>query len=289
MDDAAPAPFFSDVADPFVVILGANEIASAIAVRLCWEGVHVVLSHDPDPPVIRRRMAFHDALFDDEADVDGVIGRRAETAADVVAVFSRRGRVAVTPLPLTDLIPLRTPGVIVEARMQKYRVTPDLRGVAPLVVGVGPQFSVEVNCDVAVETHPSVTGALVEAGETRPGDGVARLLGGVGMERFVYTPTQGLWRTPFDVGARVFKDVVLGYLDDKPIRAPRDGVLRGIARDGVTAAAGVKLVEVDPRGRAAHWTGTDERGRAIAAAVLEAIRKARLSRRRFASLGVTIH
>lgn len=274
MDDLYANGFFSDRTDSFAIILGANEIASAIAVRLAWDRFRVVLSHDPFPPVIRRGMAFHDALYDDRAEVDGIVGQRAESALEIADALARRGRVAVTHLQLTDLITLRAPTVIVDARMQKHRITPDLRGVARLAVGIGPKFRVGDNCDIAVETHPERTGDLVEAGETRLADGVPRALGGAGKERFAYSSHQGIWRTPLDIGALVFKGYVIGHLDGPPIRAPMDGHLRGIARDGTLAPAGVKLVEIDPRGRQACWTGVDERGGAIAAAVAEAIEKA---------------
>jgi hypothetical protein len=98
-------------------------------------------------------------------------------------------------------------------------------------------------------------------------------LGDVGAERFVYSPFAGRWRTPIEIGTRVYKDLVLGHLSDVPVAAPRDGILRGIVRDGSEIAAGVKLVEIDPRGRHAQWTGIDERGRAIAIATLAAARR----------------
>jgi hypothetical protein len=274
MDNSYPHGFLSDHADPYAIILGTNEIASAIAVRLSWERFRVVMSHDPFPPVIRRGMAFHDALYDDRAEVDGIPGQRAESAIELVDVLATSGRVAVTHRQLTDLITLRTPTLVVDARMQKHRVTPDLRGVARLAIGVGPKFTARSNCDIAVETHPAQTGALVASGETLFSDGVARPLGGAGKERFVYATCQGTWRTPLDIGALVFRGCVIGYLDGAPVRAPMDGFLRGIARDGTLTPGGVKLVEIDPRGRQACWTGTDERGRAIAAAVVEAIEKA---------------
>ncbi len=286
MDDLPPYDFFSD---PFAIILGTNEIASAIAVRLAWKGYSVVMSHDPFPPVIRRGMAFHDALFDDRVEVDGIFGFRAESALEIVDALHAPGRVAVTQLQLTDLITLRSPIIVVDARMQKHRVTPDLRRLARLAIGIGPKFTAHQNCDIAIETHPTKTGGLVETGETLLPDGVARTLGGAGKERFIYSPREGLWRTPLDIGALIFKDFVIGYLDGLPIRAPIDGYLRGIARDGAFAPADVKLVEVDPRGRNACWTGTDERGRQIAVAVVDAIAKCAAMRRVRASRAVTLH
>ncbi|HPG04259.1 MAG TPA: xanthine dehydrogenase, partial [Rhodoblastus sp.] len=71
---------------------------------------------------------------------------------------------------------------------------------------------------------------------------------------------------------RVFKGFVLGHLDGAPVHAPIDGLVRGIARDGARMPAGVKLLEIDPRGRKAKWTGMDERGRAIAEATVSAIK-----------------
>jgi xanthine dehydrogenase accessory factor len=268
--------FLSNRGAPFVIVLGVNEIASAVAARLTQEGCRVVLSHDPYPPVIRRGMAFHDALFNDHTEVDGIQGYCGETALEIIRMLTVTGVVAVTSLQLTDLIALRIPDVLIDARMQKRRTTPSLRNIASLSIGIGPQFAAGSNCDVAIETHPDHTGELVEIGETRANDHVPRYLGGVGRDRFVYSARDGIWRTPLDIGARVFKNYMLGLVDGYRVFAPMDGYLRGIARDGVVVSQNAKLVEVDPRGRASSWTGTDERGRAIADAAYRVIAKAPL-------------
>jgi len=270
--------FLSNRSAPFVIVLGANEIASAVAVRLTQEGCRVVLSHDPYPPVIRRGMSFHDALYNDHTEVDGIQGRRGENVLEIVRALTVTGVVAVTCLQLSDLIALRTPDVLIDARIQKPRLTPNLRNIANLSIGLGPQFSAGANCDVAIETHPEHSGDLLEAGQTRVNVDTPGLLGGVGRERFVYSTRDGVWRTPLDVGARVFKGFVIGLLDGHRVAAPMDGFLRGVARDGIFAPKDVKLVEIDPRGRASSWTGTDERGRAIADAVCRAVAAASLRR-----------
>lgn len=257
---------------PLAVILGTNEIASAVAVNLTGQGYQAILSHDPFPPVIRRGMAFYDALFGDRAAVDGIDGERAETAKEIANVLSRPNCVAVTRLHLTDLIALFSIKVLVDARMQKHRTTPDYRGIVGVTVGLGPLFAVGVNCDVAVETRPVKNGTVVRFGQTDPADGRARSLGGAGAERFVYSDRQGRWHTPLEIGTRVFKGLVIGHLDGQPVPAPIDGVLRGLIRDSISVPAGVKLLEIDARGRDAKWTGSDERGRAIAEATITAIR-----------------
>ena len=182
------------------------------------------------------RDGVHDALYGDPAFVEEIEGLLAESALRIAAVVARPRCVAVTPLQLNDLIAVKSPAVIIDARMQKHSITPDYRGLARLTIGVGPNFMVGENCDIAIETLPARTGALVESGSTAVADGVARSLGGVGRERFVYSDRAGLWHTPLDIGMRVYKRYLLGYLDGQPIHAPIDGVLRGIARDGVRAA-----------------------------------------------------
>jgi len=254
----------------FALILGTSEIASAIAVHLSRAGYCVVLSHDPHPPVIRRKMAFHDALFGDMAQVEDIIAERIDDAMQMLRALRAPGRVLVSWLGVLDLIPIRSIDVLIDARLQKHRITPDLRRLARLTVGLGPGFGGAFNCDVAVETRPGKIG-LVGNGWTDAADGKASQLGDIGAERFVYSPFPGRWHTPIEIGTRVYKDIVLGHLSGVPIVAPRDGILRGIARDGSEAPAGVKLIEIDPRGRHAQWTGIDERGRAIAKATLNAI------------------
>ncbi|WP_425487327.1 xanthine dehydrogenase [Methylocystis heyeri] len=272
MRDGTIFRLFAQPSRPLAIVLGTNEIASAVAVRLAWDGYFVVLSHDPHPPVIRRGMAFHDALYDDMAKVDGIEGRRAESLLDIAVLLGQPGCVAVTPLQLTELMAMRALDALIDARMQKYQATPDLRRIARATVGLGPSFVAGVNCDVAVETHPQATGSLLSAGATRAADHVARRLGGAGAERFIYSDRSGPWRTPLDIGARIFKGYVIGHLDGMPMRAPMDGFLRGVARDGAEIPYGVKIAELDPRGRSAEWTGTDERGRAIADATAGALR-----------------
>lgn len=250
---------------PLAIVLGTSEIASAIGVHLHRDGWGVVLSHDPQPPVLRRGMAFHDALWGDPATVEGVAGRAVEGILDLLDVAGRGEEVGVTRMGLVDLMPLGPFDLLVDARLHKYAVTPDLRPFAVVTIGLGPGFAAGVDCDVAVETRPARLGLLRTRGATEPPDGCPPLLGGVGEDRFVRADDAGLWRTAFPLGARVFRGQLVGRLGRAPIAAPMDGMLRGLVRDDTEVPAGAKLIEIDPRNRwAARWTGIDDRGRAIA-------------------------
>jgi len=255
----------------FAIVLGTSEIASAVAVHLHRAGYGVVMSHDPFPPVIRRKMAFHDALYGDPISVDGVAGIRADDGVQILKGLRHCHQIQVSWLALVDLLSVRSVDVLVDARMQKHRVTPDLRRLAGVTIGLGPGFSTRVNCDIAIETRPGRSGLVVAQGWTDAPDGVASPLGDAGAERFQYSQANGRWHTAVEIGSRVFKGFVLGHLSGDAVRAPCDGIVRGIARDGSEVPAKVKLLEIDPRGRHAQWTGIDGRGRTIADAVWRAI------------------
>ncbi|WP_284417591.1 MULTISPECIES: xanthine dehydrogenase [unclassified Bradyrhizobium] len=255
----------------FAVVLGTNEIASAVAVKLHRDGFCVVLSHDPNPPVMRRKMAFYDALFGDAPRLDNVSAARIETTMDVFKALGGPQHVLVTWLGLLDLLPVRCIDVLVDARMQTREVTPNLRGMTRLSIGIGPGFSPSANCDVAIETRPDCLGQIVREGWTQAKDDIGEL-GGVGIERLVHSPHEGRWHTPVEIGTRVYKGFVVGHLSGEPVTAPTDGILRGVVRDGIDVPAGIALAEIDPRGRHAQWTGIDAQGQALAQATLAAIR-----------------
>lgn len=254
----------------FAVILGTNEIASALSVYLHRAEWGVVLCHD-ELPVIRRKMAFYDCAFGDPAAVDGVAGFYTDETAALPLAIRHPAHVVVTRRDLSDVLAAQPIDILADARLRKYDTKPDLRWVARTTIGLGPGFKADRNCDIAVETQPAAAGTIPQSGMTAPPDKKPGVLGGFGRERFVYAAMPGRWHTAIDIGRQVFKGLILGFLDGHAIRAPFDGIVRGIARDGLQIPAGVKLLEIDPRRREAQWTGIDHRGHAIARGALFAI------------------
>lgn len=264
------------------VVLGTNEIASAVAVHLRRAGFGVVLSHDPQPPVMRRAMSFHDALWGDPATVEEFGARAVERVTEVFPTLLDRDNVAVTRMGLVELLALGSLDLLIDARMLKYAEIPDLRHLAVATIGLGPGFTAGVNCDAAVETRPARTGLLLTRGSTDAPDGISSPLGGIGGERFVRATRSGIWRTALSIGMRVYRSMVLGHLDGTPVHAPMDGCLRGLVRDETEVPSRAKLIEIDPRSRReTRFTGIDDRGRTIAvsttAAAEDLLRRAHLS------------
>jgi hypothetical protein len=230
------------------IVLGTNDVASAIAVRLYQAGWAVVAADRLDAPAARRGMAFHDALFGDFIELDGVGPVPAETTLAVMKGLARRAGVVVTPLGFSDLVHLGPVLLLVDARLELFAAKPHLRCLARLTVGVGGGFVAGENCDLAIGVAGSESDGRLQR---RQAHGA------------------GDWRTPLQLGAHVFRNLLIGRLDGDPIHAPADGVMTALVRDGTKLLPGVDLFEIDPRVREARWTGLSERGCSAAAALLE--------------------
>ena len=151
-----------------------------------------------------------------------------------------------------DLAPILTilhPDVLIDARMRK-RATPEpQRGLAPLTIGLGPNFVAEETVDVVIETSWDAPGEIITEGRARALAGEPRPISGHGRERYVYAPTEGVFRTRAQIGQTVTAGEEVAWLGEGIIRAPLTGRMRGLVRDGVPVTAGMKVLEVDPRGR----------------------------------------
>lgn len=257
---------------PVAVILGTNDVASAVGLAFNAAGYGVVLSQDPTQPVLRRGMAFDDALWDGTVTLEGVKGVGVDTLVEIVTSFHDRRHISITKMDIGDLICLGLIDVLVDARLRLHALKVDIRPFARVTVGLGPGFNAGRNVDAAVETAPEATGRVFRAGGTLAAHGRSAPLGGVGRERFARAPCHGSWRTGAVLGARVTAGDLVGMCGNVPILAPLSGHIRGLVRTDVDVADGVKLAEIDPRPDAPQsWLGVSERARVIAEASLEAV------------------
>lgn len=268
---------------PVVLVRGSGDVASALAHRLFRAGYAVVLHDIPQPAASRRGMAFADALFDGEASVEGVTAVRVDGLDTLAVALTAPERPAGIPVvadgPGADLAAVLQavlPVVLVDARMRKRAVPERQRGLAPLVVGLGPGFVAgdgpEANVDVAVETSWEDLGRVIERGPTLPLAGEPRALGGHTRDRYVYAPVAGTFRTTLTIGAVVEQGQEVARVGDTPLRVPLAGVLRGLTHDGVPVTVGTKVIEVDPRGPDGAVRGIGERPGRIAEGVLRAVK-----------------
>ena len=162
--------------------------------------------------------------------------------------------------------------VVVDARMRKREIPEQRRGIAPLTIGLGPNFVAGGNVDLAIETSwGEHLGEVIAVDPTLPLGGEPRPIGGVARARFVYAPNAGRFDTAMQIGDRVEKGAVVATVDGTALCAPISGTIRGLTRDGVDVAIRAKVIEVDPRGDSAAAFGLGERPRRIAEGVFKAL------------------
>ena len=264
---------FHDSSPPVALVLGTGDIASAIGRRLFTEGWCVVQLRDSAVPVLRRGMAFDDALECGVAELDSVWAVRASAPESLPSLAYTREGVVVANLDVAVFAATypSLANVLIDARMRKYATAPDLRPLAACTIGIGPGFTVDENVDVAIETLPGKEGGLVTHGQTATPTGRAAPLGGAGEERFVYAPGAGPFLPQVTLGTWLDAGDLIGFLGERPLLAPIAGRLRGIVREAPGGVArGSKLAEIDPRANA-PWNGVPPRARRIADGVWTAL------------------
>ncbi|MDO9707248.1 hypothetical protein [Paracraurococcus lichenis] len=248
---------------PLALVLGTGDIASAIGWHLHRAGHAVLLLRDPAVPVLRRGMAFDDAIEAGEAVLDGVTALAGERP-DHRHISVTRGHLAVV------LGALPFPALLVDARLRKYAEPEELRPLAARAIGIGPGFTAGQQVHVAVETLPGAEGRVLVQGATAGPSGQAVPLGGAGSERFVHAAHPGTWVPLRAPGDAVAAGAVLGHLGGAPVAAPLAGIVRGLVRARPGLPRGTKLAEIDPRPDA-PWQGIPPRAARIALGVLAAL------------------
>ena len=253
-----------------VVIRGAGDIASGIALRLFRAGMKVVMCDLAVPTSIRRTVCFSEAIRLGETRVEGVHG---VLCADVAAarVAAAAGDVAVLVDPEATCARELAPDVLVDAILAKRNLG-TTRDMAPVVIGVGPGFTAREDCDAAVETmRGHYLGRVYYEGSPIPNTAVPGLIGGYAGERVMRAPTDGVFEPCVEIGAQVAAGDVCATVAGVPMCATIDGVVRGLLQAGVPVHKGMKCGDVDPRCHQEYIESASDKALAVGGGVLEAI------------------
>jgi xanthine dehydrogenase accessory factor len=260
--------------EQIVVVRGSGDVGSAVAHRLFRAG-HPVIVHDgPLPAAPRRGMAFTDAIFDGSCTLADLQAWRVDCLAGLDEALAAHRGVLIVVGELEQLLAAVSapPAVLIDARMRKRAVPERQLGLAPLTIGLGPNFIAGETTDLVIETSwGERLGTVLASGAGAPLAGEPRTYGGHARDRFIYAPAAGTFRTACRIAEPVEVGQMVASLNNQDLVAPLSGILRGLTRDGVPVEKGTKCVEVDPRGDIANVIGIGERPARIAEGVLQAI------------------
>ena len=258
--------------DDLAVVRGGGDLGSGVAYRLHQAGFPVVVTDVEQPTAVRRAVAFAEAMYEGELEIEGVTARRVDSIDEVVATL-REDAVPVFADPDAEVAEELDAAVLVDAIMAKGKFdTGTRRDDADVVVGMGPGFTAGEDVDAVVETDRGhELGRVFYSGSASAYDGIPGERRGYTTERVVRAPVAGTWETATELGALVDAGDTVGYVDDEPVAADIDGLVRGLVHTGVEVDEGAKLGDIDPRGESVDHTKISDKALGLGGGVLEAV------------------
>ena len=264
-----------DLASYPVLIKGAGDLATGVALRLWRGGFPVAMTEVAAPLAVRRTVAFAQAVYDGAWTVEGVTAQRA-TAEEAPALLAA-GRIPVLVDPAAACRRLLRPAVLVDAIMAKQN-TGSRHDDAPLVVALGPGFTAGEDCHAVIETQRGhYLGRVIWQGAAIPNTGTPGELPGVGgkASRVLRAPVAGHVEPCCAIGDSVAAGaciaVVRGAGEEAELCAPFAGVLRGLIHPAMLVPAGLKVGDLDPRASRDYCFTVSDKALAIGGGVLEAV------------------
>ena len=257
---------------PVIVIRGAGDLATGVATALHRAGYgRLLMLERSQPMAVRRRVAFSEAVHDGEARVEGV---RAVCVESVNAAFAawQNGDIPVQIDPEMATLSEMDVDVLVDALLAK-RNTGVRRGMAPLVIGLGPGFKAGDDVDAVIETHRGHgLGTVIDKGPAAQNTGIPGEVGGKTVERLLRAPCAGTWVARMEIGELAKQGDVAGHVDGQPVQAGTSGVVRGLLRSSTAVSENGKLGDVDPRGEAWRVEKISSKALAVGAGTLRVVK-----------------
>lgn len=253
-----------------VLIKGGGEVASGVAHRLFHAHFKVCLTETVYPKAVSRGVAFSEAVYDSEKEVEGVVAKLVKSASEIPKVWEEN-KLPIIVDPEATVADFLHPDILIDAIMTKRNLGTRLTD-APLVIGLGPGFQAGKDVHLVVETKDSESlGKVIFEGEAEKDTGVPISIGGLTFERVLHSPEDGLFLANKEIGDPVSAGEVVASVGGQVVKAPIGGVVRALLRSGIQVEKGGKLGEIDPVGNKETCYGIRAKMRAIADGVLEAI------------------
>ncbi len=250
-----------------VIVRGGGDLATGVLWRLHRVGFRVACLEVAVPTVIRRTVSAAQAVFDGEACVEGtrfVLLEKGE--------FPRvPGTVPVWVDPGAESLVDVCPDCVVDAIIAKENLGTH-KGMAPLVIALGPGFEAGVDVHCVVETKRGHNlGRVIYRGSAAPNTGIPGVIGGESEKRLVRSPGEGFFTSDVKIGDIVSEGQILGRVADLPVRARIAGLVRGQIHPSVRVVRGMKIGDIDPRIEQGNWNTISDKALSIAGGVLEAV------------------
>ncbi len=253
-----------------VIQRGGGDLGSGVAHRLHRCGMRVLILEVEQPLVVRRTVSFAQAVIEGSCELEGVGAVRIDTIDAAREVWAK-GQVPVLVDPEMNSLAKIKPDALVDATLAK-RDTGIRVGMVPITIALGPGFEAGIHADIVIETNRGHNlGRLIFEGCAEPDTGTPAPVKGHGNERVLRAPCSGTVTHVHDIGDDVTTGDVICRVNGKNVKAPFNGVIRGLIMEGRSVSEGLKIGDVDPRPVHAHCYTISDKARALGGSVVEAI------------------
>ncbi|MFH1700906.1 MAG: selenium-dependent molybdenum cofactor biosynthesis protein YqeB [Candidatus Zixiibacteriota bacterium] len=252
-----------------IIVRGAGEMASGVIKKLFIAGFDVVALEKPSPTCIRRKVCFAEAVHQKEVTIEGVTAKLASSVIDALSALKSR-RVPILIDPDAECLKLLNPYFLIDARMMKTKNDTNL-DMAPVVIGLGPGFTVGENCHAAIETNRGFDlGRVLYDGSTQAHTGTPASVDGISEARVLRAPGNGIFMPDYEITNKVHIGQEIGKIGDTAVACGTSGIIRGLIANGSEVKQGQKIGDIDPRGKRDFCFRISDKANAIAGGALEA-------------------
>jgi xanthine dehydrogenase accessory factor len=253
-----------------VIIRGAGDLATGVACRLWQAGFNPVMLEHEKPLVVRRTVSFASAVFNGQITVESIKAVYCPSPEQVPG-FLADSLVPVLIDPKGLSLSILKPSIVIDATMIKMNTITAISD-APFVIGLGPGFSAGIDVHAVVETQRGhFLGKLLYKGSAAADTSEPAPIAGYGKERILRSPEAGLFEPLKEIGDLVQAGEPVAFVDGTEIRAPIDGLVRGMLYPELKVTKGMKVGDIDPRGRSVDYHSISDKARSVGGGVLEAI------------------
>lgn len=254
----------------YVLIKGAGDLASGVALTLAKAGFNVVMTEIPQPTCVRRMVSFAEAVYEGEITIEGTRGHRAGAFREALEI-ANQGQVAVLVDPHGETLRKYPPLIYIDAAMTKRNMGTRIDD-AGIVIALGPGYEAEVDVHAVIETmRGSSMGRPLYKGAALPNTGIPGDVKGYTAERVLRSPVEGIFTAKMEIGDQVNKGDTVGYVNHAPVNASINGIVRGLLRTGLKVSRGAKLGDIHPGVNKEIASAVTDKAWIVGRGVLEAI------------------
>lgn len=248
------------------LVRGGGDLATGVVARLHRSGFPIVVTELPLPLAVRRSVAVANAVYEKSTQIENMSVQLVDSVSKALTK-SKEGIIAVL---VDEGIPKINASIVIDGRLAKKNIDTKISD-AGIVVGLGPGFTAGHDCDFVIETKRGhFLGRAIKNGKAIENTGRPEPVEGRGDERVLRSPKDGnvLWNV--QIGESVVRNQLLGSIEEETIKAPFDGVVRGLIHPLVTTKQNMKIGDIDPR-QTDNWKYISDKALSIGGGVLEAV------------------